>query len=51
MKKKVLLVMWLALAGLFTVSALSACSDDDNNENGNGGGVTIDGVDQVEYFR
>ena len=43
--------MWLALAALFTVSALSACSDDDNNENGNVGGVTIDGVGQVEYFR
>ena len=51
MRKNVLMVMWLALAALFTVSALSACSDDDNNETGNGGGVTIDGVDQAEYFR
>ena len=51
MRKNVLMVMWLALAALFTVSALSACSDDDNNETGNGGGVTIDGLDQAEYFR
>ena len=51
MKKNVLLVMWLALAALFTVTTMSACSDDDNNENGNVGGVTIDGVDQAEYFR
>lgn len=29
MKKNVLLVMWLAVASLLTVSTLSACSDDD----------------------
>ena len=31
MKKNVLLIMWLAFAALFTVSTLSACSDDDND--------------------
>ena len=31
MKKNVLLVMWLALAALFTISTMSACSDDDND--------------------
>ena len=30
MKKNVLMVMWLALAALFTVTTMSACSDDDN---------------------
>ena len=49
MKKNVSL-MWLAIAALFTVSMLSACSDDDDDTQ-NGGGVTIDGVDQAEYFR
>ena len=49
MKKNVSL-MWLAIAALSTVSMLSACSDDDDDTQ-NGGGVTIDGVDQAEYFR
>ena len=31
MKKNVLLIMWLAFAALFTVSTLSACSDDEND--------------------
>ena len=48
--KKNVSVMWLAIAALFTVSMLSACSDDDDDTQ-NGGGVTIDGVDQAEYFR
>lgn len=51
MQKNVLLVLWLAIASFFTISMLSACSDDDTNENQNGGGVTINGVDQAEYFR
>ena len=48
--KKNVSVMWLAIAALFTVSMLSGCSDDDDDTQ-NGGGVTIDGVDQAEYFR
>lgn len=44
-------MLWLAIASFFTISMLSACSDDDTNENQNGGGVTINGVDQAEYFR
>ena len=51
MQKNVLLVLWLAIASFFTISMLSACSDDDTNENQNGGGVTINGVDQAEDFR
>ena len=51
MKKNISLAMWLVVAGLFTVSMLSACSDDDDNDGTSGGGVTIDGVDQVDYFR
>ena len=31
MKKTLFAVMWLAIAGVFTVSTLSACSDDDND--------------------
>lgn len=31
MKKTLFSVMWLAIAGVFTVSTLSACSDDDND--------------------
>ena len=31
MKKNVLFMMWLAFAALFTVSTLSACSDDDDD--------------------
>ena len=30
MKKTLFSVMWLAIAGVFTITALSACSDDDN---------------------
>ncbi|MCF2564114.1 hypothetical protein I6E12_08315 [Prevotella brevis] len=30
---------------------MSACSDDDENNSTNGGGITIKGVDQAEYFR
>ena len=31
MKKTLFAVMWLAIVGVFTVSTLSACSDDDND--------------------
>lgn len=52
MKKKVLSVIWLAIAGVFTTMTMSACSDDEEeNNSSNGGGVTIEGVDQAEYFR
>ena len=52
MKKAIISVMWLAIASVFTITTLSACSDDDNeNKKANGAGVTIYGVDQVEYFR
>ena len=30
MKKTLFSVMWLAIAGVFTITALSACSDDDD---------------------
>lgn len=51
MKKMVLSVIWLAIAGVFTTMTMSACSDDDENNSTNGGGITIEGVDQAEYFR
>ena len=51
MKKMVLSVIWLAIAGVFTIMTMSACSDDDENNSTNGGGITIEGVDQAEYFR
>ena len=51
MKKMVLSVIWLAIAGVFTTMTMSACSDDDENNSSNGGGITIKGVDQAEYFR
>ena len=51
MKKMVLSVIWLAIAGVFTTMTMSACSDDDENNSTIGGGITIEGVDQAEYFR
>ena len=51
MKKMVLSVIWLVIAGVFTIMTMSACSDDDENNSSNGGGITIKGVDQAEYFR
>lgn len=51
MKKTVFSVIWLAIVGVCTITTLSACSDDDDNMKDNDGGITINGVDQVEYFR
>lgn len=51
MKKTIFSVIWLAIVGVCTITTLSACSDDDDNMKDNGGGITINGVDQVEYFR
>lgn len=51
MKKTVLSVIWLAIAGVFTTMTMSACSDDDDNNSSNSGGITIEGVDQAVYFR
>ena len=51
MKKTIFSVIMLAIVGVCTITTLSACSDDDDNKKDNGDGITINGVDQVEYFR
>ena len=44
MKKTLFSVMWLAIAGVFTVTTLSACSDDDNENKANSYVIQKNGV-------